>query len=179
MSRIGKRPINIGNEVQVKYQNRDLSVKGPKGELRMKVHAEVDLDITDQSIRLQPANEQLGITPMLGTTWALVRNMVHGVTTGFVSELNLVGVGYRASVNNKLLVLNLGFSHPVEYPIPAGVKVTVTANTTIVIESADKQLLGQVAADIRKYRPPEPYKGKGILFKGERLKRKAGKAGKV
>lgn len=179
MSRIGKRPINIGTEVQIKYQNRDLSIKGPKGELRMKVHPEVALEVSDHAIRLQPAIEKLGITPMLGTTWALVRNMVHGVTEGFVNELNLVGVGYRASVQQRMLVLNLGFSHPIEYPIPDGVMVKVTGNTTIVIESADKQLLGQVAADIRKYRPPEPYKGKGILFKGERLKRKAGKAGKV
>ena len=116
---------------------------------------------------------------MLGTMWSHVQSMLKGVASGFVTELSLVGVGYRASLSGSKLEMNLGYSQPVKYLIPEGVKAKVNANTNIVLESADKQLLGQVCAEIRKYRPPEPYKGKGILFKNERLKRKAGKAGKI
>ena len=119
------------------------------------------------------------ITPMLGTTWALITNMIHGVTEGFQKNLNLVGVGYRASVSQKILELNLGFSHPIKYTLPEGIKAKVDANTKIVLESSNKQLLGQVSAEIQKFRPPEPYKGKGILFEGQKIKRKAGKSGKT
>ena len=135
MSRIGKRPIPVADGVQVQYTDREFSVKGPKGEMKMLIHDDVELNTEEGVIQLAP-NASKGITPMLGTTWAL-------------------------------------------YEIPKGVTAKVNANTNIVLESADKQLLGQVCAEIRKYRPPEPYKGKGILFKDERLKRKAGKAGKV
>ena len=116
---------------------------------------------------------------MLGTTWALITNMILGVTDGFQKKLNLVGVGYRASVSQKILELNLGFSHPIKYTLPEGIKAKVDANTKIVLESSNKQLLGQVSAEIQKFRPPEPYKGKGILFEGEKIKRKAGKSGKT
>ena len=115
---------------------------------------------------------------MLGTTHALVRNMLEGVTNGYQKRLNLVGVGYRAAVNNNVLEMSLGFSHPVNYPLPDGVTASITVNTKITLESIDKQLIGQVSAEIRKFRPPEPYKGKGILFEGERIRRKAGKSGK-
>ena len=178
MSRIGKRPIPVADGVQVQYTDREFSVKGPKGEMKMRIHEDVELQVEEGVIQLAP-NASRGITPMLGTTWALVRNMLMGVTNGFVKELNLVGVGYRASTSSNMLEMNLGYSHPIKYEIPKGVSAKVNANTNIVLESADKQLLGQVCAEIRKYRPPEPYKGKGILFKDERLKRKAGKAGKV
>ena len=164
MSRIGKRPIPVADGVQVQYTDREFSVKGPKGEMKMRIHDDVELNTEEGVIQLAP-NASRGITPMLGTTWALVRNMV--------------GVGYRASTSSNMLEMNLGYSHPIKYEIPKGVTAKVNANTNIVLESADKQLLGQVCAEIRKYRPPEPYKGKGILFKDERLKRKAGKAGKV
>ena len=116
------------------------------------------------------------MTPMLGTTWALITNMIHGVTEGFQKQLNLVGVGYRAAVSQKILELNLGFSHTIKYPLPEGIKATVNANTMILLESSDKQLLGQVSAEIQKFRPPEPYKGKGIKFVGEHIRRKAGKS---
>ena len=115
---------------------------------------------------------------MLGTTHALIRNMLEGVTNGYQKRLNLVGVGYRATVNNNVLEMSLGFSHPVNYPLPDGVTASVATNTKITLESTDKQLIGQVSAEIRKFRPPEPYKGKGILFEGERIRRKAGKSGK-
>ena len=115
---------------------------------------------------------------MLGTTHALIRNMFEGVTNGYQKRLNLVGVGYRAAVNNNVLEMSLGFSHPVNYPLPDGVTASVATNTKITLESTDKQLIGQVSAEIRKFRPPEPYKGKGILFEGERIRRKAGKSGK-
>ncbi len=115
---------------------------------------------------------------MLGTTHALIRNMLEGVTNGYQKHLNLVGVGYRAAVNNNVLEMSLGFSHPVNYPLPDGVTASVATNTKITLESTDKQLIGQVSAEIRKFRPPEPYKGKGILFEGERIRRKAGKSGK-
>ena len=178
MSRIGKRPIPVADGVQVQYTDREFSVKGPKGEMKMRIHDDVELNTEEGVIQLAP-NASSGITPMLGTTWALVRNMLVGVSTGFVKELNLVGVGYRASTSSNMLEMNLGYSHPIKYEIPKGVTVKVNANNNIVLESADKQLLGQVCAEIRKYRLPEPYKGKGILFKDEKLKRKAGKAGKV
>jgi len=115
---------------------------------------------------------------MLGTTHALIRNMLEGVTNGYQKRLNLVGVGYRAAVNNNVLEMSLGFSHPVNYPLPDGVTASVATNTKITLESTDKQLIGQVSAEIRRFRPPEPYKGKGILFEGERIRRKAGKSGK-
>jgi len=178
MSRISKHPITVVEGVQVQYSNRDFSAKGPKGEMKISIHEDVELKVEDGIIQLTPSSSK-GITPMLGTTWALVRNMLTGVSTGFVKELNLVGVGYRATTSSNMLEMNLGYSHSIKYTIPKGVSAKVNANTNIVLESADKQLLGQVCAEIRKYRPPEPYKGKGILFKDERLKRKAGKAGKV
>ena len=179
MSRLGKRPISVAEGVQVQYSNRQLSVKGPKGELHLNVHEEVDLSLTEGKIQLAPADQKQRVTPMLGTMRSHVQSMLKGVASGFVAELSLVGVGYRASLSGSKLEMNLGYSQPVKYLIPEGVKAKVNANTNIVLESADKQLLGQVCAEIRKYRPPEPYKGKGILFKNERLKRKAGKAGKI
>ena len=179
MSRLGKRPISVAEGIQVQYSNRQLSVKGPKGELHLNVHEEVDLSLKEGKIHLAPSDQKKGVTPMLGTMWSHVQSMLKGVASGFVTELSLVGVGYRASLNGSKLEMNLGYSQPVKYLIPEGVKAKVNANTNIVLESADKQLLGQVCAEIRRYRPPEPYKGKGILFKNERLKRKAGKAGKI
>ena len=119
------------------------------------------------------------VPPMVGTTWALITNMVVGVSEGFKKQLNLVGVGYKATVNQNILELNLGYSHPIKYNLPVGIKATINAATKITLESSDKQLLGQVAAEIQKFRPPEPYKGKGILFDGVAIRRKAGKSGKT
>ena len=179
MSRIGKRPIKIVQDVEVKFNNRVLEVKGPKGELELQTHSDIDLVIENNTLSVIPSNENITKTALIGTTWKLINNMIHGVSQGFKKQLNLVGVGFRAALNKNELVLNLGYSHPIKFLIPDGISASVDANTKITLESSDKQLLGQVSADIQKFRPPEPYKGKGVLFEGQKLKRKAGKSGKV
>ena len=179
MSRIGKRPIKLVQDVEVKFNNRVLEVKGPKGELELQTHSDIDLVIENNTLSVIPSNENITKTALIGTTWKLINNMIHGVSQGFKKQLNLVGVGFRAALNKNELVLNLGYSHPIKFSLPDGISASVDANTKITLESADKQLLGQVSADIQKFRPPEPYKGKGVLFEGQKLKRKAGKSGKV
>ncbi len=179
MSRVGKRPIMLVQDVEVKFNNRVLEVKGPKGELELQTHSDIDLVIENNTLSVIPSNENITKTALIGTTWKLINNMIHGVSQGFQKQLNLVGVGYRAALNKNELVLNLGYSHPIKFLIPDGISASVDANTKITLESSDKQLLGQVSADIQKFRPPEPYKGKGVLFEGQKLKRKAGKSGKV
>ena len=179
MSRIGKRPIKLVQDVEVTFTNRVLEVKGPKGKLELQTHSEVDLIIEDNTLSVITSNENITKTALIGTTWKLINNMIHGVSQGFKKQLNLVGVGYRAALNKNELVLNLGYSHPIKFSLPDGISASVDANTKIILESSDKQLLGQVSADIQKFRPPEPYKGKGVLFEGQKLKRKAGKSGKV
>ena len=179
MSRIAKRPIKVTQGVEVSFKERQLSVKGPKGELQLTAHPAIELNIDDENIYVSPVDLNGPMSPMLGTTWALITNMIRGVTEGFQKQLNLVGVGYKAVVSQKIIELNLGYSHPIKYTLPEGIKASVDANTKIMLESSDKQLLGQVSAEIQKFRPPEPYKGKGILFEGEQIKRKAGKSGKT
>ena len=179
MSRIGKRSIKLVEDVKIFYKDRVLEVKGPKGELEFQMHPDVDLVIDDQTLSVIHSNEKTTKTALIGTTWKHINNMISGVSKGFQKKLNLVGVGYRAALNQKELVLNLGYSHPIKYSIPDGISASVDANTKITLESSDKQLLGQVSAEIQKFRPPEPYKGKGVLFEGQKLKRKAGKSGKV
>lgn len=179
MSRLGKRPIKLTQGIEVKFENRKLSVKGPKGELILSAHPKVELKIDDQNIYVSPSNANEPMPPMVGTTWALITNMINGVSKGFQKQINLVGVGYKATVTQNTLELNLGYSHPIKYTLPDGIKATVSATTKILLESSNKQLLGQVSADIQKFRPPEPYKGKGVLFEGEKIKRKAGKSGKT
>ena len=179
MSRIGKRSIKLVEDVKIFYKDRVLEVKGPKGELEFQMHPDVDLVIDDKTLSVIHSNEKTTKTALIGTTWKHINNMISGVSKGFQKKLNLVGVGYRAALNQKELVLNLGYSHPIKYSIPDGISASVDANTKITLESSDKQLLGQVSAEIQKFRPPEPYKGKGVLFEGQKLKRKAGKSGKV
>ena len=179
MSRIGKRPIKLVQDVKVAFNNRILEVKGPKGELELQTHPDVDLVIDNETLSVIASNENITTTALIGTTWKHINNMIHGVSQGFQKQLNLVGVGFRAALNQKELVLNLGFSHPIKYSLPDGISASVDANTKITLESSDKQLLGQVSAEIQKFRPPEPYKGKGVLFEGQKLKRKAGKSGKI
>ena len=179
MSKIGKRPIKLVQDVKVAFNNRILQVKGPKGELELQTHPDVDLVIDNETLSVIASNENTTTTALIGTTWKLINNMIHGVSQGFQNQLNLVGVGYRATLNQKELVLNLGYSHPIKYSVPDGISASVDANTKITLESSDKQLLGQVSAEIQKFRPPEPYKGKGVLFEGQKLKRKAGKSGKI
>jgi large subunit ribosomal protein L6 len=179
MSKIGKRPIKLVQDVKVSFNNRVLEVKGPKGELELQTHQDVDLVIDNETLSVIHSNKSNTKTALIGTTWKLINNMIHGVSQGFKKQLNLVGVGYRATLNQKELVLNLGYSHPIKYSLPDGISASVNANTKITLESSDKQLLGQVSAEIQKFRPPEPYKGKGVLFEGQKLKRKAGKSGKI
>ena len=179
MSRIGKRPIKLVQDVEVTFTNRVLEVKGPKGKLELYPHSEVDLVIENNTLSVITSNENITKTALIGTTWKLINNMIHGVSQGFKKQLNLVGVGFKAALNKNELVLNLGYSHPIKFSLPDGISASVEANTKITLESSNKQLLGQVSADIQKFRPPEPYKGKGVLFEGQKLKRKAGKSGKV
>ena len=179
MSKIGKRPIKLVQDVKVAFNNRVLEVKGPKGELELQTHPDVDLVIDNETLSVITSNEGSTKTALIGTTWKHINNMIHGVSQGFQKQLNLVGVGFRATLNQKELVLNLGYSHPIKYSLPDGISASVNANTKITLESSDKQLLGQVSAEIQKFRPPEPYKGKGVLFEGQKLKRKAGKSGKI
>lgn len=179
MSRIGKQPITTDN-VTLSYENRELSVKGPKGVLSFVIPELIELDIQDKVLTVQADHENnKRAKSLMGTTQALIANMVTGVTQGFQKQLNLVGVGYRAAVSGNKLELSLGYSHSIYYDLPEGIQATVEQNTKITLESCDKQKLGQASADIRAFRPPEPYKGKGILFEGEVIHRKAGKSAKV
>lgn len=181
MSRIGNMPINIPSGVEVKVSNSNLvTVKGPKGELSQSVDRDLDITIEDGTLTVKRPTDQKRHRTIHGLYRSLVNNMVIGVSEGFVLELEVVGVGYRASNTGQLLELTLGFSHPIMFYIPDEVKVTASQDKgkapKIRLESADKALIGHIAAKIRSFRKPEPYKGKGIRFVGEELRRKAGKA---
>jgi len=172
MSRIAKYPIELPKGVEFNRDGQRLSIKGPKGTLEVDLHPSVDVEQEDGSIRFKMLDSGKA---MAGTMRALVNNMVTGVTEGFEKKLNLVGVGYRAQVSGNKLNLTLGFSHPVEHAIPEGITVECPSQTEIVIRGSDKQRVGQVAAEIRSYRPPEPYKGKGVRYSDERVVRKEAK----
>lgn len=184
MSRVGKLPINLGSAVTVTIDKSNVvTVKGPKGELSEKVHPDITIRQEDGVLSLERPTEQKRHKAMHGLYRALVSNMVTGVSTGFKKTLELVGVGYRVSNTGNFLELTIGYSHPIYFMVPAELQVTTAMekgkNPTITIEGTDKQLLGQVCAKIRAFRKPEPYKGKGIRFEGEVIRRKAGKtAGK-
>ena len=173
MSRIAKAPIALPSGVDIKVQSGEVRVKGPKGNMVLDLHPGVSLDQEDNEIRVQPASDS--DIPMAGTFRSLVNNMVVGVTDGFEKKLTLVGVGYRAQVQGNKLTLALGFSHPVEYTAPEGVSIEAPSQTELVIKGCDKQRVGQVAAEIRAFRPPEPYKGKGVRYSDERVVRKEAK----
>lgn len=173
MSRIAKQPIEIPSGVDVKLQGQHLAVKGPIGEMSMDIHSEVSVEQNDKQLRV--VLEDTNNIAMAGTMRALIYNLVTGVSKGFERKLELVGVGYRAQSKGKTLNLSLGFSHPVDYPIPEGIKIDTPSQTEVVIKGADKQKVGQVAAEIRAYRPPEPYKGKGVKYAEERIVRKEAK----
>jgi len=180
MSRIGNAPINVPEGVEVNVSNENVvNVKGKLGELFEKVNSSIKISVENGEIVLSRPNDEKETRSMHGLYRALINNMVVGVTTGYVIEQELVGVGYRAKSQGQKLELSLGFSHPIIFELPEQVKVTATTekgkNPTIKLESLDKQLIGQVAAKIRSFRKPEPYKGKGVLFKGEVIRRKAGK----
>ncbi len=175
MSRIAKSPITIPTGVEVKVEGSTVSVKGSKGQLSMQKHPLVELDMSESTINMKWDQNNKKATALAGTTRANVANMVSGVTNGFEKKLTLVGVGYRAQVKGKILNLSLGFSHPIEYPMPEGIEIEALSQTDIVVKGIDKQLVGAVSADIRAYRPPEPYKGKGVKYADEHIVRKDAK----
>lgn len=173
MSRIAKSPVEIPSGVEIKLNGQSLAVKGSKGEMSMNIHDDVCVEHSDNKINIQV--EKTKNMAMAGTMRSLINNLVIGVSTGFEKKLDLVGVGYRAQAKGKTLNLSLGFSHPVDYPVPEGVKIETPSQTEVVISGADKQKVGQVAAEIRAFRPPEPYKGKGVKYSDERIVRKEAK----
>jgi large subunit ribosomal protein L6 len=177
VSRIGKKPIPIPPGVAVTVDGSTVRVKGPKGELSQAFRPEVRVRVDDGQVVVERVAESRTHRALHGLTRALIANMVEGTVSGFRKTLELVGVGYRAEKKGNVLVLNVGYSHPVEYPEPEGITITTPSPTTVVVEGIDKQRVGQVAAEIRSVRPPEPYKGKGIRYQGEQVRRKAGKAG--
>ncbi len=169
MSRVGKAPIDLPEKVEVTVSAGEIAVKGPLGTLTRSVSPVVEIEKQDKTLRFRPAGNSRHATAMTGTTRALVANMVTGVTKGFERRLTLVGVGYRAQAQGDKLNLTLGFSHPVAHPMPRGVKVETPSQTEIVLKGMDRQLVGQVAAEVRAYRKPEPYKGKGVRYTGEQI----------
>lgn len=180
MSRIGRQPVEVPSGVDVKINGSRITVKGPKGELEYTFSPDMEITLDNGEILVKRPSDSRVMRSLHGTTRALIENMVSGVTDGFEKELTLVGVGYRANLQGNTLVLNVGYSHPVEIEPPEGITFEVGEKSQqVIIRGVDKQVVGQVAADIRKVRPPEPYKGKGIRYVDERIRRKAGKAGKV
>ena len=177
MSRIGKRPIPLPKDVTATLDGQTIRVRGPKGELERRLHAAMRVTLEDGNIVVTRPSDESEHKALHGLTRTLVANMVEGVTRGFQKQLDIVGVGYKAEARPYGLQLALGFSHPVEYRAPKGIKLTAPQPTQIVVEGADKEVVGQVAAELRSLRPPEPYKGKGIKYAGEQIRRKAGKAG--
>ena len=175
MSRIGKKPVTIPSGVTATIDGGQLSVKGPKGTLAMPLADLVTYAIEDGSISVQPANNSKQARSFWGMQRTLVQNLITGVTEGFSKKLLITGVGYRANAQGKTLKLQLGYSHDVDYPVPAGIEIKTPDNTTVEISGIDKQQVGQVAAEIRRWRKPEPYKGKGIKYDGEFIFRKEGK----
>ena len=178
MSRIGKAPITVPSGVEVSIAGRTVSVKGPKGQLTRDIPGEIIVRKEENTILVERPNDERTNRSLHGLSRTLVNNMVVGVTEGFAKELEIVGVGYRAEAQGQNLRLALGFSHPVVVPAPAGISFEVPAQTRVIVKGIDKELVGQVAADIRSIRKPEPYKGKGVRYLNERILRKAGKTGK-
>ena len=175
MSRIGKRPVSLPSGVSASTEDQTLVVKGPKGALQMQMRDEIRYDISDDGISVVPANDTKEARAFWGMQRTLVQNLVTGVSEGFSKVLEINGVGYRAQAQGRNLRLQLGYSHDVNFPVPEGVDVKTPDQTTIEISGIDKQKVGQVAAEIRRWRKPEPYKGKGIKYRGEYIFRKEGK----
>lgn len=175
MSRVAKSPISLPAGVTAQLDASKLTVKGPKGQLSLEIDSSVAVEIDGNVVTVKPSNAEQANWALAGTTRSLANNMVQGVSQGFQRKLELVGVGYRAVAKGKVLSLTLGFSHPVEYQLPEGVTAETPSQTEVVLSSIDKQLLGQAAANIRSYRPPEPYKGKGVRYSDETVLRKEAK----
>ncbi len=175
MSRVGKYPVEIPAGVQLAMAGRTITAKGKLGELSMELRDNVAVKIEDGKFSVAPVGGERTARMMWGTTRALVANMVKGVSAGYTKTMEIQGTGFRAAVTGPNLVINLGFSHDVIYPVPPGIKITTPRPTAITVEGTDKRLVGQVAAEIRAYRPPEPYKGKGVRYETETIRRKEGK----
>jgi large subunit ribosomal protein L6 len=177
MSRIGKLPITIPDKVHVEVQDHTVTVKGPKGTLAMAAHPAIDVQVKDRQLLCGRSSDEKFHKALHGLTRSLIANMVAGVTKGFERKLELVGVGYRASLLGQNLNISLGYSHPIVFPVPPGIKIEVKDQTQLTVSGTDKQQVGAVAAKLRSFRPPEPYKGKGVKYAEERVRRKAGKTG--
>ncbi|UCD12151.1 MAG: 50S ribosomal protein L6 [Nitrospinaceae bacterium] len=176
MSRIGKLPVKIPSGVECKIQGSRFSVKGPKGQLERDLHPNMKVIQEESEVKVVRPSDARNDRALHGLTRSLVNNMVVGVTEGFSKQLNIVGVGYRVEFKGKDLLLHLGFSHPIAYPAPKGIEFEVDSKAnTIIVKGIDKERVGQTAAEIRKFRPPEPYKGKGVMYSTERIRRKVGK----
>ncbi len=179
MSRIGRRPIALPAKVEIQIDGQHIAVKGPKGQLSRSLPPLITVRQDAQMLTVSRINDSRPARQLHGLCRTLVANMVDGVSKGFERRLELVGVGYRASIQGSKLILNVGYSHPVEIPFPPGIQMAVEGNNIVVVSGMDKELVGNTAARIRAVRPPEPYKGKGIRYLGEQVRRKAGKSGKA
>lgn len=177
MSRVGKKVIKLPEKTTIAYKNRELVVKGEKGTLSRTIHPAVDLAIGDETISVVVEQEDRKTRSIQGLTRSLVANMVDGVSKGFEKTLEIHGIGYRAEMKGNSIVLNVGYSHPIDFPLPEGISATVDKNNVVKLYGIDKEKVGQTAASIRKMRRPEPYKGKGIKYAEEHIQRKAGKTG--
>jgi large subunit ribosomal protein L6 len=177
MSRIGKRPIEVPGNVTVTIDGSRVKVKGPKGELERVLHPDMEVALDNGSVTVRRPSDEPRHKALHGLSRTLVANMVEGVTKGYVKQLEITGVGYKAELKPYGLLMSLGYSHTIEVKAPAGVKLSAPQPTQVVVEGADKEVVGRVAAEIRKLRKPEPYKGKGVRYAGEVIRRKAGKAG--
>ena len=175
MSRVGRKPVSVLDKVQIAITGQKIKIKGPKGELFFDVHPRIKIESKDKEVIVTRSSDDPLDRSLHGTTRAVIRNMIQGVSEGYVKELELVGVGFKAAIKGKTLNMVLGFTHPTDYDIVDGLDIKCTSPTRIVISGADKQSVGQAAAEIRSFSPPEPYKGKGIRYVGEQVRRKQGK----
>lgn len=178
MSRIGKIPVKIPDKINVTIDKHNITIKGPKGELSREIPDSITVNQDNGTIKVSPSNKSLKSQQIYGLYRGLIENMIVGVSQGFQKKLTLQGVGYRSQVQGKKLILSVGYSHQVEIATPEGIAIVVETNTNVLVSGIDKELVGQVAANIRSVRPPEPYKGKGIRYEGEFVRQKVGKAGK-
>jgi large subunit ribosomal protein L6 len=177
MSRIGRKPVPVPSGVEFRISGTKVDVKGPKGQLSRDLHPSMKIEFKDNEVKVTRPSDGRLHRSLHGLTRTLISNMVHGVTEGYSKQLNIIGVGYKVALKGKDLVLNLGHSHAIDYPAPKGIEFEVDGKkNTIIIRGSNKEIVGQSAAEIRSFRPPEPYKGKGVMYSTERIKRKAGKA---
>ena len=175
MSRVGKKPVELGKDMSAEVKGQSVTIKGKKGSLTLDVNSEIEVTVDGSRVKVAPRSGSRFADAMAGTTRAHIANMVAGISKGFEKKLELVGVGYRVAVQGQKLNLTLGFSHPVDYPIPKGISIETPSQNEVIIKGMDRRQVGQVAADLRAYRPPEPYKGKGVKYANERIELKEAK----